>query len=174
VQTQQPRGQLQSEHEQRTKNTHIQRKNKSMGNNNNRNTSNLYKIQVPPTLLVQMVLVRDMRWTTHCYPILMVRVLYRFHYFSNHECFCRPALNIWGHYAISRKVAGSSPRWGGFFNLPYTSSRTMILGSTQPLTKMSTRNFPRGKERPPRRADNLAVICEPNVCKCGSLNLSQP
>jgi hypothetical protein len=28
----------------------------------------------------------------------------------------------------------------GFFNLPNPSSRTMVLGSTQPLTEMSTRN----------------------------------
>jgi hypothetical protein len=50
-----------------------------------------------------------------------------------------------------------------FFNLPNPSSRTMALGSTQPLTEMSTRNLPEGKKRPARRADNLAVICEPNV-----------
>jgi hypothetical protein len=31
----------------------------------------------------------------------------------------------------------------------------MALGSTQPLTEMSTRNFPEGKKRPARRADNL-------------------
>jgi hypothetical protein len=31
-----------------------------------------------------------------------------------------------------------------------------------------------GKKRPASRADNLAAICEPNVWKCGSLNLSQP
>jgi hypothetical protein len=31
-----------------------------------------------------------------------------------------------------------------FFNLPNPSSRTMALGSTQPLTEMSTRNFPGG------------------------------
>jgi hypothetical protein len=29
-----------------------------------------------------------------------------------------------------------------FFNLPNPSCRTMALGSTQPLTKMGTRNFP--------------------------------
>jgi hypothetical protein len=61
-----------------------------------------------------------------------------------------------------------------FFNLPSPSSRTMALGSTQPLTKMSTRNLPGGKKRPARRADNLAAVCVPNVSKCGSLNLSQP
>jgi hypothetical protein len=50
-----------------------------------------------------------------------------------------------------------------FLNLPNPSSRTMALGSTQPLTEMSTRNLPGGKERPVRRADNLAAIYEPNV-----------
>jgi hypothetical protein len=35
-------------------------------------------------------------------------------------------------------------RWLDFFNLPNHSSRTMALGSTQPLTKMSTRNLPGG------------------------------
>jgi hypothetical protein len=50
-----------------------------------------------------------------------------------------------------------------FFNLPNPSSRTISLGSTQPLTKMSTRNLPGGKKRPARRADNLAAICEPNI-----------
>jgi hypothetical protein len=50
-----------------------------------------------------------------------------------------------------------------FFNLPNPSSRTMALGSTQPLIKMDTRNLPAGKNRPARRANNLATICEPNV-----------
>jgi hypothetical protein len=31
-----------------------------------------------------------------------------------------------------------------FFNLPNPFSRTMALGSTQPLTEMSTRNLPGG------------------------------
>jgi hypothetical protein len=47
-----------------------------------------------------------------------------------------------------------------FFNLPNPSSSTMALRSTQPLTKMSTRNLPGGKKRPARRVDNLAAICE--------------
>jgi hypothetical protein len=37
----------------------------------------------------------------------------------------------------------------------------MALESTQPLTEMSTRNLPGGKERPARRADNLAAIYGP-------------
>jgi hypothetical protein len=45
------------------------------------------------------------------------------------------------------------------------SGRTMALGSTQPLTEMSTRNFPGGKGRPALKADNLTAICEPIVYK---------
>jgi hypothetical protein len=32
----------------------------------------------------------------------------------------------------------------GFFNLPNSSSRTMTLGSTQPLKEMSTMKIPAG------------------------------
>jgi hypothetical protein len=39
----------------------------------------------------------------------------------------------------------------------------MALGSTQPLTEMSTRNLSEGKGRPARKADNLTAICEPTV-----------
>jgi hypothetical protein len=47
-----------------------------------------------------------------------------------------------------------------FFN---PSNITMALGSTQPLTEMSTRNLPGGKKRPARRADNLTAIYELTV-----------
>jgi hypothetical protein len=51
----------------------------------------------------------------------------------------------------------------------------MGLGSTQPLTEMSTRNLPGGKGRLARKADNLTAICEPIALrKCGSLDVSQP
>jgi hypothetical protein len=52
-----------------------------------------------------------------------------------------------------------------FFNLPNPSSSTMALGSPQPLTEISTRNLPGGKERSARKADNLTVVCEPIVYK---------
>jgi hypothetical protein len=39
----------------------------------------------------------------------------------------------------------------------------MALGSTQPLTEMSTRNLPGDKGLPARGADNLTAICEPIV-----------
>jgi hypothetical protein len=41
----------------------------------------------------------------------------------------------------------------------------MALGSTQPLTEISTRNLAGGKGRPARGADNLTTICEPIVQK---------
>jgi hypothetical protein len=39
----------------------------------------------------------------------------------------------------------------------------MALGSTQPLTEMSTRNLPGGKGRPARKDGNLNAIYEPIV-----------
>jgi hypothetical protein len=47
--------------------------------------------------------------------------------------------------------------WVRFHN---PSSRTTALGSTEPLTEMSTRNFPGGKARSVHKADNLTAICE--------------
>jgi hypothetical protein len=38
---------------------------------------------------------------------------------------------------------------------------TVALGSTQPVTEMSTRDLPGGKGQPARKADNLTAICEP-------------
>jgi hypothetical protein len=51
----------------------------------------------------------------------------------------------WGTMLTCRKVAGTFPEViGFFFNWPSPSSRTLVLGSTQPLTNKSTRNLPRG------------------------------
>jgi hypothetical protein len=47
----------------------------------------------------------------------------------------------------------------------------MALGSTRPLTEMSTRNLSEGKGRPGRKTDNRTSICESS--KCGSLDVSQ-
>jgi hypothetical protein len=49
-----------------------------------------------------------------------------------------------------------------FPSLPNASNRIMALMSTQPLAEMSTRNLPRGKGPPARKAD-VTVICEPIV-----------
>jgi hypothetical protein len=46
-----------------------------------------------------------------------------------------------GAFRITRRYNSFASRWGGVFNLPNPSSRTMALGSTQPLTEMSTRNL---------------------------------
>jgi hypothetical protein len=65
------------------------------------------------------------------------------------------------HYATNRKVASSIPdEVTGIFSWPNPSSRTMVLGFTQPLTEMSTGNLLRGKLRPAHKADNLTAICE--------------
>jgi hypothetical protein len=49
------------------------------------------------------------------------------------------------HYATSRKVAGSSPDEVNFFSVDLIlPAAFMALGSTQPLTEMSTRNLPEG------------------------------
>ena len=46
----------------------------------------------------------------------------------------------WLHYATGRQVAGSIPDdLNGIFQWYDPSGRTMALGSTQPLTEMSTR-----------------------------------
>jgi hypothetical protein len=68
------------------------------------------------------------------------------------------------NYATSRKVVCSIPDEAtGILNWPNPSSRTIALGSTEPLTEMSTRNFPGFKGRPARKAVNLTAICEPIV-----------
>jgi hypothetical protein len=48
-----------------------------------------------------------------------------------------------------------------FFKWPNPSSGTMDLGSTQPLTEVSSRNLPGDKEQPAHKADKLITICEP-------------
>jgi hypothetical protein len=55
-------------------------------------------------------------------------------------------------------VAGSIPDVIGVFKWPSSSSRTMALGSTQPLTEMRTRNLPGDRGR---KAGNLTAIYEP-------------
>jgi hypothetical protein len=71
--------------------------------------------------------------------------------------------NLWGG---SGKVMGTIPdEVIGFYNWPNPSSLTMDLGSTQPLTEMSTRNLPGDNGRPAHKADNLTAICEPIVYK---------
>jgi hypothetical protein len=68
------------------------------------------------------------------------------------------------HYATSQKVVGSIPdEVIGFFNWPNPSNRNMVLGLTQPITEMSTRNLPEDKGQTVHTADSLTTICELNV-----------
>jgi hypothetical protein len=49
----------------------------------------------------------------------------------------------------------------------------MALGSTQPLTEMSTGSLSGGKSRPTRKADSLTAVNR-LFTKCGSLDVSHP
>jgi hypothetical protein len=54
-----------------------------------------------------------------------------------------------------------------------TETLDFSLWQRRNLLKWYLLIFPGAKKRPARRADNLAVIYEPNVWKCGSFNFSQ-
>ena len=89
-------------------------------------------------------------WCTHSHVIYIAVVL--LHWGTRWRSWLR-------HCATSRKVAGSIPDGViGIFHWHNPSGRTMTLGSTQPLTQMSTRNISWGLRRPVRRADNLTTF----------------
>jgi hypothetical protein len=80
-------------------------------------------------------------------------------FFKTGDSFCEWT-DLWlRHYATDRKVAGL------IFSLPNPSSRTVALGSTQPLTEMRIKNILGGKGRPARKADYLTAVCEPIIYK---------
>jgi hypothetical protein len=63
------------------------------------------------------------------------------------------------HCATSWKVSGSIPDGViGIFHWHNPSGCTMALGSTQPLTEMSTRNISWVERWPARRADELTTF----------------
>jgi hypothetical protein len=75
--------------------------------------------------------------------------------------FCAALVVTWlRHCTTSQKVVGSSPDEVIPFNLPNSSSRIMVMGSTQLLTEMSARNLPvGGKGWQAGEADNCTTIC---------------
>jgi hypothetical protein len=78
---------------------------------------------------------------------LVTLSLYLLQYQGCHMYYCILSVSTrcLRHCAISRKVAGSIPDSViKIFNWLNPSGRTMALGSTQPLTEMSTRGIPWG------------------------------
>ena len=74
----------------------------------------------------------------------------------------------------NRKVAGSNPDGViGIFHWHYPSDRIMALGSTQPLTEMSTRSISWGKGGRCVRVTTLPPSCA-FVTKSGNLNFLEP
>jgi len=76
--------------------------------------------------------------------------------------------------ATNRKDAGSIPAGlSGFFMDINPSARTMALGSTHPLTEMSTRSISGGKGGWCVRLTTLPLSCA-IVMKSGNLNFLEP
>jgi hypothetical protein len=61
----------------------------------------------------------------------------------------------------------------GFFNWPNSSSCTVALGSTPPLTEMSARDPPGGKGQSMRKADTTLPFVSCLSRKCRSRDISQ-
>ena len=76
--------------------------------------------------------------------------------------------------ATNRKVAGSIPDGViGIFHWHNPSDRTMALGSTQPLTEMSTRRIS-WEVNAVRKADNLTTFLCAVVMISGNVNFLEP
>jgi hypothetical protein len=79
------------------------------------------------------------------------------------------------HCATSRKVAGSIPDGvSGIFYWHNPSGRTTALGSTQPLTEISTRNISWGVKAAGALGWQPYHLHVPIVLKSGSLNFLEP
>jgi hypothetical protein len=88
--------------------------------------------------------------TLSLYPCFSVRILHVSSFFdASRLTFCP-------HFSFT-----SIGHW--IFNWPNPSSRTMALGSAQPLTEMSNKTLHGGKGRPTRGADNFTATCEPII-----------
>jgi hypothetical protein len=60
----------------------------------------------------------------------------------------------------------------GFLNLFNLSSHIMARGSIQPITEVSSRNLPGLEGQLVHKVFKLTAICDVNVYKCGSFNIS--
>jgi hypothetical protein len=79
------------------------------------------------------------------------------------------------HCATNRKVTGSIPDGViGIFHRHNPSGCTMVLGSTQPLTEMSTRNISWGVNAAGALGWQPYHLHVPTVLKSGSLDLLEP
>jgi hypothetical protein len=79
------------------------------------------------------------------------------------------------HCATNRKVASSILDGViGIFHWHNPFVRTMSLGSTQPLTEMSTRNISWGAKAAGAQRWQLYHLHVPTVLKSGSLDLLEP
>ena len=93
-------------------------------------------------------------------------------FYGRARCWCRSWLR---HYATSWKVAGSIPDGIiGIFHWHIPSGRTVVLGSTQPPTEMSTRNISWGIKAAGVWSWQPYHHHVPTVLKSVSLNLLEP
>jgi hypothetical protein len=85
-------------------------------------------------------------------------------------CICIPPYGVhssiegWGTMLKAGRSWVRFPmRYLDFINLPNPSSHTMALGSTHPLTEMSTRHLPGCNGWLAHKADNLTAVFEPII-----------
>jgi hypothetical protein len=78
----------------------------------------------------------------------------------------------WGTMLQTGRSRVQFPMRWIFFTWPNPSSRTMALGSAQPLTEISTKKIPGGVKR--GRRIRLTTLLPSVSWRCGSLDLSHP
>ena len=102
------------------------------------------------------------KWILEASRLIILHLL--FHFASVLENIGGTTVTQWLRCCVTnRMVTGSIPDGvNGIFHWHNLSDRTMALGSTQPLTEMSTRSISWGQKRSVRKTDNLTTI----LCRC--------